>query len=258
MHGGQGHQLTDVGVKAPDKGLVYIFEQGQAANRRIQALLPEGALARILHGVEKIVDDAALYARQVIAHTEVELEAVVPAELPGKKLDGDIGFYVFLHGLPDGELGGPLGVVCLVFHVDAGLYNAKLLAHQYLHRLQLEDAGSGGKGGEYVLGQLGVGTGGGAHGDRYLPACYCHGAGHQLCMYGYVEQALVPFVFGDHSLQQGFKRNASHFIAHVSYLRKVFPKGGPPACGTHTLSSLRLRRLSPCHASGLGRCPRWW
>ena len=44
VHGGQGHQLTDMGVKAPDKGLVYIFEQGQAANRRIQALLPEGTL----------------------------------------------------------------------------------------------------------------------------------------------------------------------------------------------------------------------
>ena len=258
MHGGQGHQLTDVGVKAPDKGLVYILEQRQTAHCRIKALLPEGTLSGVLHGVEEIVDDAALYARQVIAHTEVELEAVIPAELFGKELDGYVGFYVLLHGLPDGELGGPLGVVCLVFHIDAGLYNAQLLAHQYLHRLQLKDSGPGGKGGEYVLGQLGMGAGGGAHGDRHLFACHRHGAGHQLCMDGHIEQALVPLVFGDYRLQQGLKGNASHFVAHVSYLRKVFPKGGPPVCGTRTLSFLRPRRLSPGHASKSCRCQRWW
>ena len=247
-----------MGVKAADEGLVHILEQRQTAHCRIKALLPEGTLSGVLHGVEEIVDDAALYTRQVIAHTEVELEAVVPAELPGKKLDGDIGFYVLLHGLPDGELGGPLGVVGLVFHIDAGLYDAQLLAHQYLHRFKLKDTGAGGKGGENVLGQLGVGAGGGTHGDRHLLARHRHGAGNQLCVDGHIEQALVPLVFGDYGLQQGLKGNASHFVAHVSYLRKVFPKGGPPACGTHTLSSLRLRRLSPCHASGLGRCPRWW
>jgi len=71
-------------------------------------------------------------------------------------MDEDPGVEVLEEGLLHLELLGPLHVVALVLHVDAGFGNLQLV--QRLHRLELDEPSTAQPGHDDVLGELRVGT----------------------------------------------------------------------------------------------------
>ena len=172
VEGGLGDGLGHHGGEPLHKSGVHLGKLVQVLQRPLFTALEHGGAGGVHHLVDVLVNLGALDARQVIAHAHVEYKAAVAAQLqlPGEELAGKPGFDILLKGLGHSELGGPLAVIALIPGGDAGLVHAlgQLLAVHDLHRFQLKEPGAGHIGGDDILRQLGVGTGGGPQGDLHL------------------------------------------------------------------------------------------
>ena len=166
VEGGLGDGVGDPGGDGLHKVPIHLLELIQVGRAPVRALLPDLGVGGVLHALDIPVDLLALDTLQVVAHRHIEHKAVrgAQAQLTGEQLAGPPRFDVLGKGLGDGQFRGPLAVVALVGGGDTGLVHAlgQLLAVHDLHGLQLEEPGPGGVGGDDVLGQLGVGAGGGA------------------------------------------------------------------------------------------------
>ena len=220
MEGGLGDGVGHLGGDALHVVGVHVLELVQVVQGPVHALLPHGAAGGVLHALDILVDLLTLDALQVVAHAHVEHEAVgvAQAQFLGQQLAGEPALHVLVKGLGHVQLGGPLAVVALVVGGDAGLGHAlgELIAVHDLHRLELKEPGTGGVGGHQVLGQLGVGTGGGAVGG--LDLLLEHGQGlavvvaHQL---GHAEDGALALVLGQDPVHQVGKGNGAHNVAHT-------------------------------------------
>ena len=81
---------------------------------------------RMLHRIQETVDLLGLYARKVISHTDIELEAIhaPESELFRHHLAQEPCLDVLLHRLGNIQLCRPLAVVALVVCLDARLVDA--------------------------------------------------------------------------------------------------------------------------------------
>ena len=164
VEGGEGHGAGDLGGDGVDiRALLreQLVEYGDA-------LLENGRFGGVHHAVQEGVHLLALDALQIVAHGHVENKAVGIAQAVqlGQHLAGAPGFHVFLKGLGDRQLRGPLAVVALVLRQNAGPVDAggQLRAVHFLNGFQLEEPGTAEIASDDVLGQLGVGAGSGAEG----------------------------------------------------------------------------------------------
>ena len=132
------------------------------------ALLENGRFGGVHHAVQEGVHLLALDALQIVAHGHIEHKAVGIAQTVqlGHDLAGAPCLHVFLKGLRNGQLRGPLTVVALVLRQNAGTVDAggQLRAVHLLNGFQLKEPGAAEVACHDVLGQLGVGTRGGAEG----------------------------------------------------------------------------------------------
>ena len=152
--------------------------------------------------------------------------------------------------LGDGEFGGPFAVVPLVLRQDTGLGDVQVLPVQLLHRFQFHDPPAAEVGGGDVLGQLGVGPGGGAEGGLDLlredGQGLVPGAPHQL---GHAENTALGLVFGECPVHQLGEGHGPHDVAHGNTSLDSIHNFGhrfcsaspkrrnpPPRCARHPLS----------------------
>ena len=158
MHGGDGDAVGDTvrDVQIPYPGV----DPGQLGD---QLRLFRAAAD---HLVQEALNRGALDSFQVVAHAHVEDEPrllrLSPAQPVPEQMDQDPGLEVLLKRLLQPQFLGPLAVVALVGHVDAGLGHVELV--QDLNRLQLQVPGPGEPGRDDVLGHLGLGPSGRAQG----------------------------------------------------------------------------------------------
>ena len=225
VEGGHRHTAGDVGRDGVDVSDLA----GEELLQDLNALLENGGLAGVDHAVQEVVDLLALDARQVVAHGHIEHEAVGVAQAVdlGHHFQGAPGLHIFLKGLLDVQLGRPLAVVALVLRQDAGTVDAggQLRAVHLLDGLQLEKPGAAEVTGDDVLGQLGVGTGGGAEGG--LDGLAEDGQLLHARLVGLVdtEHGAVPLVFGGDPGHQFPEGNGNHQFRHAFFLLKLFSKG---------------------------------
>ncbi len=114
----------------------------------------------ILRAVQEPLHVGLADAGQVVTDAEVEHDAGAArkAQPVVEGVDQQPGPEVFVEGLVDLELLGPLDVVALVLHVDAGLGDLELV--QGLDGLELDVAGPAQPGRDDVLGHLRMRAGG--------------------------------------------------------------------------------------------------
>jgi hypothetical protein len=145
-HSARDLQVRQLGQETPDRRAILLDQRGGVRQRLHEAPHP---------GLEDPL--------QVVAHAHVEdrTRGTVEAQDPVQQVDQDPGGDVLPSGLLQPELLGPLHVVSLVGHVDAGPGNLQLVVD--LDGLQLDEPGPGAPGGDDVPGELGVGARGGAH-----------------------------------------------------------------------------------------------
>ena len=171
------------------------------------ALLKDRCFGGVHHAVQEGVHLLTLDALQIVAHGHIEHEPVWVAQTVqlGHDLAGAPRLHVFLKGLRDGQLRGPLAVVALVLRQNTGAVDAggQLRAVHLLNGFQLKEPGAAEVARHDVLGQLGVGAGSGAEGrfdglsengqglaagtegamdaeHGTLPVMFCDDPGHQL------------------------------------------------------------------------------
>ena len=164
VEGGEGHGTGDLGGDGVDiRALLreQLMESGDA-------LLEDRRFGGVHHAVQEGVHLLTLDALQIVAHGHIEHKAVGIAQAVqlGQHLAGAPGFHVFLKGLGDGQLRGPLAVVALVLCQNAGAVDAggQLRAVHLLNGFQFKEPGTAEIASDDVLGQLGVGAGSGAEG----------------------------------------------------------------------------------------------
>ena len=164
VEGGEGDRAGDPGGDGVDGVLLrreQLMENGDA-------LLEDRRFGGIHHAVQEGVHLLALDALQIIAYGHIEHEPVWVAQTVqlGHDLAGAPRLHVFLKGLRDGQLRGPLAVVALVLRQNAGAVDAggQLRAVHLLNGFQLKEPGAAEVARHDVLGQLGVGAGSGAEG----------------------------------------------------------------------------------------------
>ena len=191
---------------------------GEQLSEDLFAFLELCGPARVHHVVDVAVDLAALDALEVVADGHIEHEPVGIAETVdlADDLERAPRLDVLVLRLRHGQLGGPLLIVALVGGEDAGAGNAggKLGAVHLLHGLDLKEAGPGEVGGDDVLSQLAVGTGGGPEGS--LDAFAENGQALAAGLVGLVhaEDLAAHGVLGDHPVHKRLKRNGIHFFRH--------------------------------------------
>ena len=214
VEGGHG----DAAGNAGGDGVNVVALLGEQLLEHCLALAKNGGLGGVHHAVEVGVHLLALDALQVIAHGHIEYEPVGIAQAVdlGKDLQRAPGFNIFVHGLGHGQLRGPLLVVALVVCQDAGSGHTggQVGAVHLLHGLDLKEAGPGEVGGDDVLSQLAVGTGGGPEGS--LDALTENGQALAAGLVGlvYAEDLAAHGVLGDHPVHKRLKRNGIHFFRH--------------------------------------------
>ena len=152
-------------------------------------------------------------ALQIIAHGHVEDESIRVSQPidPGEHLAGAPGLHILLKGLLDSQLRAPLAVVALVLRQDTGAGNAggQLRTIHLLNGFQLKKPGTGKVAGDDVLGQLSVGTGGGA--EWRLNGFTEDGQlFHPRPIGADAEYGAVPLVFGGDPGHQFPKGNGGH------------------------------------------------
>ena len=221
VEGGEGDAAGDVGGDAVDERRLG----GEELLENPDALLENGGLGGVRHLGEEFVHLGPLDARQVIAHGHVEHKGVGVAQAVhlGHDLAGAPGFHVFLKRLGDIQLRRPLAVVALVLRQDAGTVDAggEVRAVHLLDGFQLEEPGSGKVAGDDVLGQLGVGAGGGAEGGLDLLAE--DGQGFYARLVGLVdaEDGALILVLGGHPGHQFPERDGGHQFGHKVFLLEM-------------------------------------
>ncbi len=214
VEGGHGDAAADVG----GDGVDVVAVGGEQVVEDGQALGPDGGGGGVLHALNVGVDLLAPDARQVVAHGHIEHKAVGIAEAvdPAEDLQSAPGLDVLVHGLGHGELRGPLLVVALVVSQDAGAGHAggQVGAVHLLHGFQLEEPGAGKIGGDDVLGQLAVGTGGGT--ERRLDPLAEDGQEFAACpvLLVYAEHPPGVGILGHHPVYQRTEGNGCHSFGH--------------------------------------------
>ena len=215
VEGGDRHGAGDMG----GDGVDVIALAGEELLQDLDALLENGGLAGVHHAVQEVVDLLALDTRQVVAHGHVEHEAVGIAQAVdlGHDLQGAPGLHILLKGLLDVQLGRPLAVVALILRQDAGAVDAggQVGAVHLLHRFQLEKPGAAEVAGDDVLGQLGIGAGGGAEGGLNGLAEDGQLLGARLVGLVDAEDGAVPLVFGGDPGHQFPEGNGNHQFRHI-------------------------------------------
>ena len=217
VQGGNGDGAGHTGIDRVD--IVALL--GEHLLQNGQALAPDRGLGGVHHALQIGVDLLALDAFQVVTHGHVEHEAVGIAQIVhlAQHLQSAPGLDILVHGLRNGQLSGPLLVVALVVGQDAGTGHTggQLGAVHLLHGLDLEETGTGHVGGDNVLGQLAVGTGGGTEGG--LNALTENGQALAVCLVSLVdaEDLTAHGVLGDNPVHQGLERNRIHFFRHSVY-----------------------------------------
>ena len=210
VEGGHRHGSGHMGSDRVD---IIAFSREELLQNS-DALLEDGRLGGVHHAVQEGVDLLTLDACQVIAHGHVEHESVGIAQTIDlcHDLQGAPGLHILLKGLLDIQLRGPLAVVALILRQDAGAVDAggQIRAVHLLDGLQLEEPGAGEIAGNDVLGQLGVGAGGGA--ERSLDGLPEDGELLHAGLVGLVdaEHGAVPAVFGGDPGHQFPKGNGGH------------------------------------------------
>ena len=210
VEGGHRHGSGHMGSDRVD---IIAFSREELLQNS-DALLEDGRLGGVHHAVQEGVDLLTLDACQVIAHGHVEHESVGIAQTIDlcHDLQGAPGFHILLESLLDIQLRGPLAVVALILRQDAGAVDAggQICAVHLLDGLQLEEPGAGEIAGNDVLGQLGVGAGGGA--ERSLDGLPEDGELLHAGLVGLVdaEHGAVPAVFGGDPGHQFPKGNGGH------------------------------------------------
>ena len=218
-----GDGVGHAGGDAVHKGGVHLGEAGGVVQQPLPALVEHGGGGGVLHALDVGVHLGRLDALQIVAHRHVEHETVRVAQtqLLRQHMAGEPRLDVLVKGLGHRQLGGPLAVVALVPGGDAGLVHAlgQLLAVHDLHGFQLKEPGTRRIGGHDVLGQLGVGAGGGAVGafdllvknGQRLTVFVAHQLGH-------AKNGALLFVFGQCPVHQLAKGHGSHDITHGCFL----------------------------------------
>ena len=218
-----GDGVGHAGGDAVHKGGVHLGEAGGVVQQPLPALVEHGGGGGVLHALDVGVHLGRLDALQIVAHRHVEHETVRVAQtqLLRQHMAGEPRLDVLVKGLGHRQLGGPLAVVALVPGGDAGLVHAlgQLLAVHDLDGFQLEEPCAAHIGGHDVLGQLGVGTGGGAVGafdflvknGQRLAVFVAHQLGH-------AKNGALLFVFGQCPVHQLAKGHGSHDITHGCFL----------------------------------------
>ena len=210
VEGGHRHGSGHMGSDRVD---IIAFSREELLQNS-DALLEDGRLGGVHHAVQEGVDLLTLDACQVIAHGHVEHESVGIAQTIDfcHDLQGAPGLHILLESLLDIQLRGPLAVVALILRQNAGAVDAggQICAVHLLDGLQLEEPGAGEIAGNDVLGQLGVGAGGGAEGG--LDGLAEDGQLLHAGLVGLVdaEHGAVPAVFGGDPGHQFPKGNGGH------------------------------------------------
>ena len=221
VEGGEGDAAGDPGRDGVDKGRLA----GEELLEHPDALLENGGLGGVHHAVQEGVDFLLLNARQIVAHGHIEHKGVGVAQPKdfGHDLTGAPGLDVLLKGLLDVQLRGPLAVVALVLRQNAGPVDAgrQVCAVHLLDGFQLEKPCAGEVAGNDVLGQLGVGSGGGAKGGLNLLTE--DGQGLDAGPVGLVdaEDGALPLVLGGHPGHQFPEGNRGHQFGHSFFLLKI-------------------------------------
>ncbi len=182
------------------------------------ALLENGGLGGVHHLGEEFVHLGPLDALQVVAHGHVEDKGVgiTQAVDLGHDFTGAPGFYILLKGLLDVQLRGPLAVVALVLRQNAGPADAggQIRAVHLLDGFQLEEPGSGEIAGNDVLGQLGIGSGGGAEGGLDFLAEDGQGLDARLIGLVDAEDGAVLLILGGYPGHEFPERDGGHEFGH--------------------------------------------
>ena len=164
VEGGEGDRAGNPGGDGVD-GVLFSREQ---LVENGDALFENGRFSGVHHAVQEGVHLLTLDALQIIAHGHIEHKAVGIAQTVqlGHDLAGAPRLHVFLKGLRDGQLCAPLAIVALVLRQNAGPVDAggQLSAVHLLNSFQFKEPGTAEVARHDVLGQLGVGAGGGAEG----------------------------------------------------------------------------------------------
>ena len=164
VEGGEGDRAGNPGGDGVD-GVLFSREQLMENG---DALLKDRCFGGVHHAVQEGVHLLTLDALQIVAHGHIEHEPVWVAQTVqlGHDLAGAPRLHVFLKGLRDGQLRGPLAVVALVLRQNTGAVDAggQLRAVHLLNGFQLKEPGAAEVARHDVLGQLGVGAGSGAEG----------------------------------------------------------------------------------------------
>ena len=223
VEGGLGDGGGHLGGDGLYIGRVHLPEPVQIGQGPVHTGIPNRRGGGVLHALDVGVDLFALNAGQVVPHRHIEHKTVRVAQiqLPGQQLAGEPRLDVLVVGLGHGELGGPLAVVALVLRRDAGLGHAlaQRLAVHDLDRLEFKKAASGGVGRHQVLGQLGVGAGGGAVGGFDLLSKDGQGLAVDVAdQLGHAEDAAVGAVFGQNPVHERTEGDGTHDVAHMMFL----------------------------------------
>ena len=229
---GHGDAAADAGGDTVDIGAL----RGEQLLQNRLALAEDGGPVGVHHAVDVGVDLLALDALQIVAHGHIEHEAVGIAEAvdAAQHLQGAPRLDVLVHGLRHGELGGPLLIIALIVGEDAGAGDAggQIGAVHLLDGLDLEEPGAGHIGGDDVLGQLAVGTGGGSEGGLDALAEDGQALARGLIGLAHAEDLAGSGVFLHHPVHQGLERNGIHFLRHRSSSFVVIPGSiHPPPSG---------------------------
>ena len=164
VEGGEGHGTGDLGGDGVDIRALLREQLVEHGN----TLLENRRFGGVHHTVQEGVHFRPPDALQVVAHGHVENKAVGITQVVqlGQHLAGAPGFHVFLKGLGDRQLCAPLAIVALVLRQNAGPVDAggQLSAVHLLNGFQFKEPGTAEVARHDVLGQLGVGAGGGAEG----------------------------------------------------------------------------------------------
>ncbi len=210
VEGREGDGAGDPGGDGVDGVLLrreQLMENGDA-------LLEDRRFGGVHHAVQEGVHLLALDALQIVAYGHIEHKAVGIAQTVqlGHDLAGAPGLHVFLKGLRDGQLRGPLAVVALILCQNTGAVDTggQLRTVHLLNGFQLKEPGTAEVARHDVLGQLGVGAGSGAEGCfNGLPE---NGQGLAAGMEGAVnaEHGTLPVMFRDDPSHQLPEGNGGH------------------------------------------------
>ena len=231
VQGGLGDGVGDAGRDGVDVVSIDVLEHIQVSQGPVLTCVPDLSLGSIHHVVDVGVGLVLLDVSQVVANGHVEDKAVgiAHAKFLGHQLQCPPTLDILSVSFGDPQLGGPFAVVALVACGDAGTVDAcaQVLAVHLLNGLQLEETGACSVSGHDVLGQLRVGTCGGAVGSLDLLVedgqSLTGGVVDLLCD---AEDGALFLVLSQDPGHQLTKGDGTHNVCHVDFLQFfLFPRG---------------------------------